>query len=323
MSLPTPPAGNPNDDLLRNLVDAMRRVAEEARDGALARLRESVAERTEQLKERDTARIAELREKAAQEISGIGEWERGEIERVRQEAVFRVEARQRQLEEQLAGMSATVESEVASIQARVAAYESEIGAFFGQLSEIDEPAAFAAAAKRMPHPPSLDEPQAPALPAVVPAEGGAASDGATAEAEAAAQADAPAEADVPADALADADGEAAEQPPGRDAELAAQLAELDAKLATAETNGGEVTTSILVTGLGSFGAITSFKQALERADGVRNVSLGLAPAGEEFVYRATHAPGLDLPATIRAIEGEGTEIRETDGALRVLVSHTG
>jgi hypothetical protein len=295
MSVPPPPAGNPSDDLQRSLVDAMRRVAEEARDAEMARLRQSVQERTEELKARDTARIVELRERAAQEIAGIGDWERVEIERVRGEAVLRVEARRRQLEEQLAEMNATVESEVANLQARVAGYEREIGAFFGQLSEISEPAAFAAAAKRMPHPASLDEPLAPALPAVVPA-------------------------DKPS---ADAEPAAVETPSGRDAELAAQLAELDARLSTEDSNGGEVTTSILVTGLGSFGAITSFKQALERADGVRTVSLGLAPAGEEFVYRATHVPGLDLSAAIRAIEGEGTEIKETDGALRVLVSHPG
>ncbi len=294
MSTPSTPAGNSSDDLQRSLVDAMRRVAEEARDAEMARLRQSVQERTEQLKARDTARIVELRERAAQEIAGIGDWERVEIERVRGEAVLRVEARRRQLEEQLAEMSATVESEVANLQARVAGYEREIGAFFGQLSDISEPAAFAAAAKRMPHPASLDEPVAPALPAVIPAE----------------------------KPSADAESAATESPAGRDAELAAQLAELDARLSAEDSNGGEVTTSILVTGLGSFGAITSFKQALERADGVRNVSLGLAPAGEEFVYRATHAPGLDLSAAIRAIEGEGTEIKETDGALRVLVSHT-
>src|SRR5438093_11216615 len=183
MSPTTPPAANPSEDLQRNLVDAMRRVAEEARDGALARLRESVAERTEELKARDTARIAELREKAEGEIAGTGEWEAAEIERVREEAVFRVEARRRQLEEQLAEMSATVESEVASIQARVAGYESEIGAFFGQLSEISEPAAFAAAAKRMPHPPSLDEPPAPALPAVLPVAGETATESPAAEAD--------------------------------------------------------------------------------------------------------------------------------------------
>jgi hypothetical protein len=295
MTVPPTPAGNPSDDLQRSLVDAMRRVAEEARDAEMARLRQNVQERTEQLKARDTARIVELRERAAQEIAGIGDWERVEIERVRGEAVLRVEARRRQLEEQLAEMSATVESEVANLQARVAGYEREIGAFFGQLSEISEPAAFAAAAKRMPHPASLDEPLAPALPAVIPA----------------------------GKPSADAEPAAVETPSGRDAELAAQLAELDARLSAEDSNGGEVTTSILVTGLGSFGAITSFKQALERADGVRTVSLGLAPAGEEFVYRATHAPGLDLSAAIRAIEGEGTEIKETDGALRVLVSHPG
>jgi hypothetical protein len=300
MTVPSTPAGNPSDDLQRSLVDAMRRVAEEARDAELARLRQSVQERTEQLKARDMARIVELRERAAQEIAGIGDWERVEIERVRGEAVLKVEARRRQLEEQLAEMSATVESEVASLQARVAGYEREIGAFFGQLSEISEPAAFAAAAKRMPHPASLEESLAPALPAVIPASK------TSADAES-----------------APTESAAVETPSGRDAELAAQLAELDARLSAEETNGGEVTTSILDTGLGSFGAITSVKQALERAHGVRNVSLGLAPAGEEFVYRATHAPGLDLSAAIRAIEGEATEIRETDGALRVLVSHPG
>ena len=50
-------------------------------------------------------------------------------------------------------------------------------------------------------------------------------------------------------------------------------------------------TSIQVHGLGSFGAITSFKQSLEKVDGIRSVTLGLGPSGE-FVYTATHAPGL-------------------------------
>ena len=310
MSAPSTPAGNPSDDLQRSLVDAMRRVAEEARDAEMARLRQNVQERTEQLKARDTARIVELRERAEQEIAGIGDWERVELERVRGEAVLRVEARRRQLEEQLAEMSATVESEVANLQARVAGYEREIGAFFGQLSEISEPAAFAAAAKRMPHPASLDEQLAPSLPAVIPA------GKPSADAE-------PAATEAPSAETPTTETPTTETPAGRDAELAAQLAELDARLSAEDSNGGEVTTSILVTGLGSFGAITSFKQALERADGIRTVSLGLAPAGEEFVYRATHAPGQDLSAAIRAIEGEGTEIKETDGALRVLVSHAG
>jgi PPE-repeat protein len=77
-------------------------------------------------------------------------------------------------------------------------------------------------------------------------------------------------------------------------------------------------TSIQVHGLGSFGAITSFKQSLEKVDGIRSVTLGLGPSGE-FVYTATHAPAFDLGRAIRAIEGEGVEIERDNGTLRVKV----
>ena len=49
----------------------------------------------------------------------------------------------------------------------------------------------------------------------------------------------------------------------------------------------------MVKGLGSFGAITSFKQRLERLATVRSVTLSLGPTGE-FVYRATHPRQIDL-----------------------------
>ena len=77
-------------------------------------------------------------------------------------------------------------------------------------------------------------------------------------------------------------------------------------------------TAIQVHGLGSFGAITSFKQSLEKVDGIRSVTLGLGPSGE-FVYTATHAPAFDLGRAIRAIEGEGVEIERDNGTLRVKV----
>ena len=77
-------------------------------------------------------------------------------------------------------------------------------------------------------------------------------------------------------------------------------------------------TSIEVHGLGSFGAITSFKQSLERVDGIRSVTLGLGPSGE-FVYTATHAPAFDLGSAIRAIEGDGVEIERDNGTLKVKV----
>ena len=78
----------------------------------------------------------------------------------------------------------------------------------------------------------------------------------------------------------------------------------------------------MVHGLGSFGAITSFKQALERVDGVHGISLALGPTGE-FVYRATHETDFDLVAAIEQIERGGAQIdRQADGSLRVTVQRT-
>jgi hypothetical protein len=74
-----------------------------------------------------------------------------------------------------------------------------------------------------------------------------------------------------------------------------------------------------VKGLGSFGAITSFKQSLERVEGVRGVTLSLGPTGE-FVYRASHAGEFDLKAAITSIEGPTATIEETDGTLVVTLS---
>ena len=74
-------------------------------------------------------------------------------------------------------------------------------------------------------------------------------------------------------------------------------------------------------GLGSFGAITSFKQSLERAGGIRSVALSLGPTGE-FVYRATHTAGTDLAAVLASIEEGSTVERQPDGSLRVTVGRS-
>jgi hypothetical protein len=79
------------------------------------------------------------------------------------------------------------------------------------------------------------------------------------------------------------------------------------------------TTSVVVKGLGSFGAITTFKQALELADGVSSVALSLGPTGE-FVYRAAHEPGFDLAGAITAVEPSASVDAQPDGSLRVTVS---
>jgi hypothetical protein len=127
-----------------------------------------------------------------------------------------------------------------------------------------------------------------------------------------------------------------EESASQDDPLRARLAQLDAQIgergATAAPQvatqpappaaGQEVATAIVVQGLGSFGAITSFKQALERVDGVRGISLSLGPTGE-FVYRATHDAEFDLVGAIEQIERGPAQIdRQPDGSLRVTVQRT-
>jgi hypothetical protein len=136
-----------------------------------------------------------------------------------------------------------------------------------------------------------------------------------------------------ADASASATGlpTAATTDESKDAErLEARLAELDATLGSepgeaaptiaVPAGPSEAATAVIVKGLGSFGAITSFKQALERVEGVRGISLSLGPTGE-FVYRATHDPAFDLAVAIETIEHGSAQVeRLPDGSLRVTVS---
>ena len=79
----------------------------------------------------------------------------------------------------------------------------------------------------------------------------------------------------------------------------------------------ESTTQVVVTGLTSFGAITSFKQSLERVAGVSRVSLGLGTSGE-FIFTAVHREGFDLSAAIQSFE-ESAQFATSNGQLRVTV----
>jgi hypothetical protein len=394
---PEPPAPEPSPEsagFLASLVTAMRSVAEEARDASLADFRASVETRIGEQEASAAERADDLRRQADVDIAGIGDWERSEMERVKNEAQQRTEARRKQLDKQLKDHEAASEQQVATLRGRLAAHEEELAAFFSQLTEIHDPGAFVAAAKRMPRPPQISggtsaEPAAPrqtldmrlaalgveradaapeteAPPAAAtetettpPAVEAPASEAPAPEAPAAETA--PTEAattevtrtepatEVATTEATQAEAAPAEAPEGapeieapaaeskssdatRNAQLADRLAELDTQLAKAPeaepapSNGGavpdtsdEMSTAIVVKGLGSFGAITSFKQALERVDGVLGVTLSLGPTGE-FVYRASHGVDFDLAAAVRSIEGPTAEIEQSEGTLRVSVS---
>ncbi|MDQ2673492.1 MAG: hypothetical protein M3Y40_02450, partial [Chloroflexota bacterium] len=122
----------------------------------------------------------------------------------------------------------------------------------------------------------------------------------------------------------------AEVHPAEEEVLATRLAELDADLEEAPaatpaitTPAGEpTTTEIVVSGLGSFGAITGFRQALAGVDGVDGVALSLGQTGE-FIFRATHRTGFDLGAAITGLEGDSATVEtRPDGSLHVTLDRS-
>ena len=288
------PVAESPSPFLRSLVEAMRGVAEETRATSLAELKAKVEQRIEHLQASGTELAEDLRRRSELDVKGIGDWERGEVERIRGEAARKVEARRQQLEQQLVERQQTTEREIEATRARLAEHERELSAFVAQLTEINDPSAFVAAAQRMPKAPSLET----ALPAAA----------------------------EPAQS-------SASQVETLSTRLALLGVEREADVEAAPANGtvsngqavnaheepGEKTTAIVVAGLGSFGAITSFKQSLEKSVGVRSVALSLGPSGE-FVYRATHAIDFDIEAAIKEVETNAASIEHLpDGTLRVTV----
>ena len=296
---------DPAPEFMHELVSAMRRVATETRDASVAAARTVAEERVKQLDADAERRRTELRQRADADIAAIGEWATAEAERIRREAEQRVASRRTELEQQLETEAARGDADAQAVRNRIAEYERELEAFSAQLNEITDPAAFAAAAKRMPRPPILGE-DAPS--AAARAEGAAA----TAEPTSTSS-------DVPTLATNGTAPSSVDVHPAEEEVLAARLAELDATLPShAATSNEPITTEIVVKGLGSFGAITSFRQALAAVDGIDAVALRLGETGE-FIFRTTHGPAFDLPAAISNLEGDTAQV-ERRGERSLLVT---
>jgi hypothetical protein len=309
----TDPTDNP---FLHNLVEAMRHVAEETRSKSVVELRASVDDRIRELRSASEERAGAMRKLAEDEVAAIGAWEETEIERVRAEAKRRSEERRSKLDTEVADDGTRTEQEIDQTKQRATAYEAELDAFLASLAEIRDPAEFVATAQRMPAPPLARAETVPA------------DDATTVRARLAAlgvmQPDADVKADEPAAEQAAAAVETpvvpapAETPAEPEPTIAEAPAAPEPLVASPAGTSGETATSVVVKGLGSFGAITSFKQSLERAPGVRSVALSLGPTGE-FVYRATHASDADLAAVLATLEEGSTVERQADGSLRVTV----
>jgi hypothetical protein len=315
----TPDAEEPSD-FLRDLVAAMRTVADDARKSEIEKLRARVDEAVASLEAGAEPRREELRGRAEADIATVGEWERAEAERIKQESERRVAARREQLEQELAAEKTRIDAEATALRARVADYERELEGFAAQLAGIGDPAAFAAAAKRMPPAPRLTPP-----PGGAPDSGAADPQAAKAETEAASgesPADEvhPAEEEVLTARLAELDEKLEDTPAEKAAAPAAEPGAAEPPAAPAAS--GPVTTDIVVKGLGSFGAITGFRQSLSGEPGISTVALSLGQSGE-FVFRATHAPGFDVAAAITKMEGGGATVEpRSEGGLRVTLEQS-
>jgi hypothetical protein len=273
-------------EFLRDLVAAMRRVADEAREAGIEDLRSRAEQQVSFLEADAERRRDELRARAEADIVGVGEWARAEAERIRAEADQKVNARRAELERQLAAEATRLETESAAMRTRVGEYERELAAYHAQLAEISDPAAFAAAAKNMPRPPRLGDSEHP-------------------------------EASPPATAASSTEAVSTDVHPAEEEVLASRLSALGATAEAVQPEQpqpseapmpeGATTTDVVVKGLGSFGAITGFRQSLASVEGVDTVALSLGQSGE-FVFRASHAHGFDIGAAITRLEGDTAKI---------------
>jgi hypothetical protein len=299
-SEPSSEATAPPTAFMGDLVAAMRRVADDARQSTLADLRARVDAGIRETEEEAERRRSELRTQAETDIAAVGEWAKAEAERIKADAEQRVAARRAQLERQLAAEASHVDSRADALRSRVTAYERELEAYHAQLAAINDPAAFAAAATRMPPPPALDGSSAPTATDPDPSSA-ASADSSHAPGTNGSAPSAPVE-----------DEEGTEVPATGLAKLAAT-----APAEEPEAYAEPIATEIVVKGLGSFGSITGFRQQLANVEGIDAVGLSLGTSGE-FVFRATHRPSLDMAAAISQLEGDAVEIEpRAEGGIRV------
>ena len=80
------PAAEPaGEEFMRDLVAAMRGVAEEARDAGVSDLRARADEEVRRLESDAERRQEDLRQRAETDVAGIGEWAKAETERIKSE----------------------------------------------------------------------------------------------------------------------------------------------------------------------------------------------------------------------------------------------
>jgi hypothetical protein len=149
-------AGKKPSKFLADLTKAMQAAAESARAETLARFTAEAKQHVETIHADSANEATELRKRADDDVASIRDWSKAEIARIRDETDQKINGRKADLEEEVEEHAAAIERRIERVQARVAAFEAEMDAFFERLLAEEDPTRFAAMAESLPEPPPFD-----------------------------------------------------------------------------------------------------------------------------------------------------------------------
>ena len=315
---------------MAELSHAMQAAAEHARNETMERFQAEAKAVVEEIHANATTEVADLRRRADDDVAAIREWSKAEIARIREETEARVAARKTGLDAEMEAHAATVETRAERVAAVVAAFETEMGAFFDRLNAEEDPTRIATMAETMPDPPSLEAVAASIVggqsPAVIPAETYAPPEPAPepepAEPEPAAVVDFAA---AEAEALS-FDGDLAEleeveevvpEATTESPEEQAGSAEPDTAAQFDAGSDTQTSTRVVVAGLISVASIANFKRSLGRIPGVWSIGVSSGPEGD-FVFTVSHNGSLALSREIETMSAFESQITgESEGEISV------
>jgi hypothetical protein len=133
----------------------MRATAELARFSTVEQCKADAKSYVEYLKTNTDAQTQGLRKASEADIVTIRERSKARVERIRAETEQRIARRRDLLDQELQEYNAAIETEIERVERSVAAFESEVSAFFEQLLQGADPTAFATMASQMPDPPTF------------------------------------------------------------------------------------------------------------------------------------------------------------------------
>ena len=306
---------------MADLSRAMQVAAETARAELMTRFEAEAKGVVEQVQAGATDEAAALRRRADDDVAAIREWSKAEVARIREESEGRIAARKTGLETEMDQHAATVDARVDRVTSVVAAFETQMEAFFERLNAEEDPTRIATMAETMPEPPSLadvaasianapvaevasSESAADTTPTVTQATPVAEFDFAAAEAEA---------------ASFNGDLDADEELPAAEAKTTDDEAGTDDAVAFEDAPAADLASSrIVVSGLVSVANIANFKRSLARISGVSTIGVASGPDGD-FVFTVGHTLGSALSASVMSLSGFDIQLTvETDEAITVV-----